>query len=211
MKGPVMLRRLALKLIENQERALGVPLDYLRHIAHLSLPALAKIGLLAPLGNHRRTLPADALHVARLLATLHEDCGDCVQIAVNMAHKDRVSPEIVRAVLDRQPKDLPIELNGVYRFTEAVLNRTGDDDWLRDQLRNIYGDEAVVELALAIATARFFPTTKRALGYAKSCSLKPAQVNAALGRGVSCLQDRPNRFKQSGLAARRHPAPVAQV
>lgn len=208
MKGSDMLRRLALILIAQQERLLGAPLDHLRHIASTSLTALGKISLLAPLGNHRRALPADAFHVARLLATLHEDCDDCVQIEVNLAHKDGVSPQIIRAVLDRQPRELPIELNGVYRFTEAVLDRTGDDEWLRDQLRNIYGDEAVVELAVAIAMARFFPTAKRALGYAKSCSLEPVKVNVGLGRGVNRLQDRPNRFKQSCLAARPHPAPV---
>jgi alkylhydroperoxidase family enzyme len=204
-----MLRRLVLILIAQQESLLGAPLDHLRHIASTSLTALGKISLLAPLGNHRRARPVDAFHVARLLATLHEDCGDCVQIEVNLARKDGVSPQTIRAVLDRQPRDLPVELNGVYRFTEAVLERTGDDEWLRDQLRNIYGDEAVVELALAIATARFFPTAKRALGYAKSCSRQPVQVNASLARSVSRLQDRPNRFKQPCLAARRHPAPVA--
>jgi alkylhydroperoxidase family enzyme len=209
MKGPDMLRRLALILIAQQERLLGAPLDHLRHIAGTSLTALGKISLLAPLGGHRRALPADAFHVARLLATLHEDCGDCVQIEVNLARNDGVSPQIIRAVLDRQPRDLPVELNGVYRFTEAVLDRTGDDEWLRDQLRNIYGDEAVVELALAIATARFFPTTRRALGYAKSCSLEPVQVNPGLSLSVSRPQNQPNRFKQSCLAARRHPAPVA--
>ena len=204
-----MLRRLASKLIAQQERLLGAPLDHLRHIASTSLSALGKFCLLAPLSNHRRALPADAFHIARLLATLHEDCGTCVQIEVNLARKDGVSPQIIRAVLDRQPRDLPVELNGVYRFTEAVLDRTGDDECLRDQLRNIYGNEAVVELALAIATARFFPTAKRALGYAKSCSLEPVQVNVALARGVNRLQDRTNRFKQPCLAARRHPAPVA--
>lgn len=209
MKGPDMLRRLALILIAQRERLLGAPLDHLRHIASTSLTALGKISLLAPLGNHRQALPADAFHVARLLAALHEDCGDCVQIEANLARKNGVSPQIIRAVLDRQPRELPVELNGVYRFTKAVLDRTEDDEWLRDQLRNIYGDEAVIELALAIATARFFPTTKRALGYAKSCSLAPVQVNAGLRRGVIRPQDRPNRFKQSCFAARRHPAPVA--
>jgi alkylhydroperoxidase family enzyme len=174
-----MLPRLALKLLAQQERLLGASLDRLRHIASWSLPALGKISLLAALGNHRRALPAEAFHVARLLATLHEDCGACVQTEVNLARKDGVSPRVIRAVLDRQPRDLSVELNGVYRFTEAVLDRTGDDEWLRDQLRNIYGDEAVIELALAIAIARFFPTAKRALGYAKRGPLEPAPANAA--------------------------------
>src|SRR5690349_21364816 len=94
-----MLRRLALKLIAHQERLLGVPLDPLRHVARFSLSALGKIGLLASLGSHRRALPADAFHVARLLATLREDCGACAQIEVNLARKDRVAPGVLKAVL----------------------------------------------------------------------------------------------------------------
>ncbi len=170
-KGSVMLRRLALKLIAQQERLLGVSLDYLRHIAGVSLPTLGKIGLLAPLGNHRRALPADAFHVARLLATLREDCGTWVQLEVNLARNDRVPPRVLNAVLNRQPGELSTELAAVYRFTEAVLDQNLDVDWLRDRLCDLYGEKGLLELSLAIATSRFFPTLKRSLGYTKSCSL----------------------------------------
>jgi hypothetical protein len=37
-------------------------------------------------------------------------------------------------------------------------------------MRLRYGDEGLVELALAIASCRTFPVTKRVLGYAVSCS-----------------------------------------
>jgi hypothetical protein len=36
--------------------------------------------------------------------------------------------------------------------------------------------EGLVELALAIASARVFPIAKRALGYATSCTLVDAKV-----------------------------------
>ena len=34
----------------------------------------------------------------------------------------------------------------------------------------LYGDRGLVELALAIASCRVFPITKRALGYGTSCA-----------------------------------------
>lgn len=37
------------------------------------------------------------------------------------------------------------------------------------KVKTLYAEEGVVELALAMAAARFFPVTKRALGYAVSC------------------------------------------
>jgi hypothetical protein len=38
------------------------------------------------------------------------------------------------------------------------------------------GDEGLVEMALAIASCRVFPITKRALGYAVSCSAVAVRV-----------------------------------
>ena len=38
--------------------------------------------------------------------------------------------------------------------------------WLRQR----YGDQGLIELALAIASSRTFPVTKRVLGFAVSCS-----------------------------------------
>ena len=64
----------------------------------------------------------------------------------------------------------------MYRFTEAVVRKNGDEgDW-RERLRERYGDEGIVELSLGIALARVFPTTKRALGYATHCHLVEVEV-----------------------------------
>ena len=42
--------------------------------------------------------------------------------------------------------------------------------------RRHYGEEALVELAMTMAVCRVFPITKRALGYAQSCSKMTVQV-----------------------------------
>ena len=84
--------------------------------------------------------------------------------------------EQIQAVMDRDVDSLPEALADVYRFTEAVVEKTGAEDELRERLRGRYGDEGLIELAMAIAGARVFPITKRALGYAKSCALVELHV-----------------------------------
>ena len=89
---------------------------------------------------------------------------------MNEVKKAGVPAEILRAVLDGRLDDLPEELRDVYRFAEAVVKASGEEDAFRERIRARYGDEGLIEMALAIASCRVFPTTKRALGYAVSCS-----------------------------------------
>ena len=107
--------------------------------------------------------------VARIVATRDEDCGTCVQMEVNLARKAGVPAEQLRAVLERRPQDLPPALAAVYGFAESVVTADYDDASWREKVKALYGEEGLVEVALAIASARFFPVTKRALGYAVSC------------------------------------------
>lgn len=172
-----MLRKLILKRLDAEERNLGgVSIDYLRHIARTSLPAFFKFALFTPLARHRRRLPPDAYHVARLVATQHEDCGTCVQIEVNLARRAGVSTDVLRAAVRQLPEALPAELSDTYRFAQAVVEANGAEGEWRERVRERYGEEALVEMSLAIAAARIFPTTKRALGYATSCALVRVDV-----------------------------------
>lgn len=164
-----MLRWLINKRLNAAEKKLGVPVDYLRHLARVSLPAFFKFVKFMPLSEYRRKLPVEPFHVARLVAVFKEDCGTCVQIEVNLAKHDGVSTTLLQTVLDRKVDALPKELANVYRFAEAVVTQN-DALELRQAMRQQYGEEGLVELALTIAACRVFPTTKRAMGYATSCS-----------------------------------------
>lgn len=95
-----------------------------------------------------------------------------MQIGINLASQDGVSDDILQAVIEQRPDDLPEPLADVYRLTEAVLAKDDvDADRLRERIREHYGESGLVELALAIATCRIPATTKRVLGHAKSCRL----------------------------------------
>jgi alkylhydroperoxidase family enzyme len=171
-----MLRGLILNRLAAAERALGEPLDYLRHVVRVSTGAFLKIALLSPVQWNRKHVPADVYYTAVVVAARHEDCGTCVQTVVNLARKDGVAAETLRAVLDRRPGTIGGDVEAAYRFATAVLENTGDEGEFREVLRERYGDRGIVELAMAITRGRFYPTLKRALGYATSCSLVEVQV-----------------------------------
>jgi len=165
-----MLRALIETRISAAEHRLGVPADYLRHMLHVSLRAFLKFTKIMPLAEYRRALPPEPFHVARIAATREEDCGTCLQIEINLAKRDKLKPAVIRACVNDKPDDLPEQLADVYRFASAVVKRTGDEEIYRERIREAYGEEGLVELAMAIAVCRVFPATKRVLGFAKSCS-----------------------------------------
>ncbi len=171
-----MIRKLLLKRLEKEERLLGESADYLRHILHTSLPAFFKFAMFTPLSQHRHKLPPTPYRIARIVATQDEDCGTCVQIEVNLARKDGVPAEVVEAVLNNRAEELVPELADVFHFTKAVVEASGREAEFRERLRERYGEEGLVELALGIAAVRVFPVTKRALGYATSCALVEVKV-----------------------------------
>ena len=166
-----MIRALILKKLASAEAELGESLDYVRHILRTSLRSFFKFTKIFPLSEYRRELPKEPYHVARIVATRDEDCGTCLQIEVNLARKDGVPDEVVRAVVEERFEDLPTELADVARFVDAVVCSSGEEEVLRERVRGRYGEAELVELALAIAACRFFPITKRTLRYATSCAL----------------------------------------
>lgn len=165
-----MIRTLILRKLDGVERELGESVDYLRHVVRNYLGAFFKFVKIMPLAQFRRELPADAYAVARIVATRDADCGPCTQIEINQAIKSGVSSSVLEAVINQKIGDLPPELANVYRFTESVVGHDQPDDSLRETIRKQYGERGLIELAFAIASCRVFPITKRALGFATSCS-----------------------------------------
>ncbi len=164
-----MLRRIVLSRLDAEEKKLGERVDYVRHIVRVSLSAFFRFLKGVSFGSYRKKLAADAWAVARIVAVRDEDCGPCLQTVVNLARQEGVPVEVLRAALDRQPGQLPADLADVYHFTEEVVQATYQEAELRERIRKRYGEEALVELALAIAGCRIYPVVKRVLGYAMSC------------------------------------------
>lgn len=168
-----MIARFAERRIAAIEKQIGEPVEYMRDIFRASRPAFWKFALFMPLSRHRRAASVEACAVAALVGSRSEDCGTCVQITVNIARSEGVDRDLIQAVLDRQPERLGGDLAEVYGFAESVVTAAPDAAERSGRLKEILGDEAVVDLSFVIATSRLFPTVRRGLGHAISC----AQVN----------------------------------
>lgn len=162
--------------LDSLERRLGESVDYLRHVARTSTVAFLKFMGFVPLAAHRGTTPRNLLFAARFVAMKHEDCGTCLQIVVNQALKEQVSTETVTAMIAGRDAALDSETRLAVAFARAVLEDSSEQEWLRGELRTAVGERALVDISLAIATARVFPTLKRSLGYAVSCRAVAVQV-----------------------------------
>jgi alkylhydroperoxidase family enzyme len=171
-----MLLKLVLNRLDAAERKLGEPLDYLRHMARVSLGGFFKFAALPVAGWTNKHLPADVYYTALIAAARYEDCGPCVQTVVNLALGDGVPAGTVRAIVERRLATDDPDLDEVYRFATAVAEGSGQEDDLREAMRARYGEAGLVELSLAIVRGRVYPTLKRGLGYATSCSLVEVRV-----------------------------------
>jgi hypothetical protein len=66
---------------------------------------------------------------------------------------------------------MPAEVALGLRFAEAALARDLTADSLREQIRQKWGDKAVISAAFAITTGQIYPTLKYALGFGHACTL----------------------------------------
>ncbi len=128
-----------------------------------------------PLSQHRDEAPIDAYLTAYLISTQAADCGPCLQLVVKMAKEAGLSSQLVQSTLN-DGHDLPDHLKLVRRYALVVANAEALDPELFAAMIETYNKTIVAELALAIASARVFPTIKRALGKAQSCALTALEV-----------------------------------
>lgn len=164
-----MLRWFLNRRLNRAEKQLGVPIDETRYLLRHSIKALSAYAALNKLARYHGPLPADVYCTAKIAAYRQQDCGSCLQIAVNMARNAGVPKALIHKLLAGWLEELPEALRDVYRFAEEQANRV-DNPELRERLRERYGDQGLIAIALAITSAGTFPTLKRALGYAVSCS-----------------------------------------
>ena len=76
-------------------------------------------GLVAPSSE----VPTSAWYAAKLVASLHEDCGPCAQLVVTMAERDGVPAATLRAVLAADRTALDGDTRIAYDYAVATLER----------------------------------------------------------------------------------------
>lgn len=102
-----MIRRMILSRLAREEHRLDESVEYVRYILHVSLRAFFRFAKIFSIAEYRDRLPADAYHVARIVAARDEDCGTCVQIEINLAKASGVPSALLQAVINRNLDALP--------------------------------------------------------------------------------------------------------
>lgn len=175
-----MLKLIAGKVLDSTETKLGASMDYLREMLKYNPGAFFKFSKIMGPANYRKHASAEVLAVARIAALRVEDCGPCVQIGANIAVSENVDPEIVRVAATGSPDEvhekLSEDLARIWSFATAVSSNDPNYESLREQVKAQQGEKAMIEIAMAIATARVPPALKRGLGYAVECSKVEVKV-----------------------------------
>lgn len=178
------------RLIDAAERKFGEKLDYLRDIASASPAAFYKLALFLAFARHRKAAPLDAYYLASIGALLSEDCGPCLQIAVNQALAEGVSSSLISSAVVGGAS-LDAERRLYLDFGHAVSANMPEAEELRLKLAEKLSPAAMVELAIAVAGARVFPALKRGLGHAKSCSLVQIRVPGSATKTARIMESQP--------------------
>ena len=180
-----MLNALLSRQITRLERTWRYDASYLRELLDASAWTFLKFSVLTSL-TPRRDAPPEALAAVGLVGTLAEDCGPCVQIGVDMAARAGVPAKVLRAILEGDEAAMGEDAALAYRFARASLERRLEDaDAMREEVICRWGRKGLVALALALTSARMYPTLKYALGHGRSCSRievagQPAAVHRPL-------------------------------
>ncbi len=164
-----MYRWILTRLLKSAEKQLGgVNMDYAYHLRDVEPSRLWRYSFIKTVEGRRKHTPAEVWHAAGMAAAMVEDCGPCVQIHVNLALKDGVNPDTLRALAARQLDRVPADTALGFRFGDAVARGIVADD-LREQIRGKWGESGLIELAFTLAVARFYPAVKRGMGFAQAC------------------------------------------
>lgn len=165
-----MLKTLLKRQINTFETHYAYDMGYAHRMLHASLGAFLRFALFSRGAQVRQGVPAAPWFAARIAAAMYEDCGPCTQLVVRMAEEAGVDNKQLCAIVAGDEACLNADTLLALRFAQAVLTRSSDCAALHDETVQRWGERGVVSLALIIANTRVYPTLKRALGDAHTCS-----------------------------------------
>ena len=138
---------------------------YMTSFYRASPKAIRKMAGLHKLANHREVVPVEARFAAILVGELAEDCGPCVQIAVDQARKAGVPDDQIEAVLQAHQSAMSPDVGLAFRLARTVVTGTADADQLRQEVRDRWGEAGIVDLVVPMQVYRLYSMIKAGLGY----------------------------------------------
>ena len=159
------------------ERRYNYDTHYLRRLFALSPAVFMRFRHLLDNAGYAQNAPTAALYTVKFLSLAREDCGPCMQLALDQAREAGVGRDDLQALLAREPGRLGADAQLAWHYAQAVLDHAPDTAEWCERVVARWGEAALATLALALVTARSFPAMKQALGLAPvSCQrleLKP--------------------------------------
>jgi len=159
----------ARRLLRRFRQQYGYDTSYLDMLLKESPSAFFKFAPLMKASRHREVVPMEASFAAGLTGAKAEDCGPCAQLVVDMALEAGIPKDQIEAVVRRDVRAMSDDVVLAFRFADAVVRRSADEDEHRDAVRAQWGEKGVIDLAFALQMGRMYPMMKAALGYAKEC------------------------------------------
>jgi hypothetical protein len=164
-----MLKSVARNRIRAFSKRYGYDASYMENLLDASPAAFFKFAKLMDAASHRESAPIDAYYAAKIAGARAEDCGPCTQLVVDMALEAGMGRDQIEAVLTRDCIAMNDNTVLAFRFAQAVINRTPNEDELREAVRTAWGDKGVIDLTFSLQLGRMFPMVKAGLGFAKEC------------------------------------------
>jgi hypothetical protein len=165
-----MLNRFLHARVRAFERRYGYDGSYMHELVELDRTGFLRfMQISSGLGQHAGCLPPAAFFAARLAAILHEDCGPCAQLVVDMALEAGVAPATLTALAAGRPDEADGDAALAFRFARALLAASPALEDLRTAATARFGDAGPADLGLAVVSARVYPVLKRAMGQAHAC------------------------------------------
>ncbi|HMM92883.1 hypothetical protein [Bradyrhizobium sp.] len=147
----------------------GYDVSYLEMLLNESPAGFFKFAPIMKASAHCEVVPVEACFAAKIVGALAEDCGPCTQLVVDMALEAGMAKDQIEAVLRREPRAMNEATTLGFRFADAVVRRSADDEEFRDAVRAEWGQKGVIDLTMALQLGRMFPMVKAGLGYAREC------------------------------------------
>jgi hypothetical protein len=168
-KEKIMRSFFARRLLRRFNQHYGYDTSYLDMLLRESPAAFFKFAPLMKASRHREVVPVEAGFAAGLVGAKAEDCGPCAQLVVDMALEAGIPKDQIEAVVRRDARAMNDSTVLAFRFADAIVRRSPDQDEHRDAVRAQWGEKGVIDLAFALQMGRMYPMMKAALGYAKEC------------------------------------------
>jgi hypothetical protein len=148
------------------ERANNYDMGYVHEILESDPNAVLVFNRIGQMARYSGPLPRDVAHSVGLIATLHEDCGPCLQLGVTFAQRAHVPDDIIARVISGEATNDP-DVDLVVQFCKAVLGQQANEDALRERVVHRFGHSGLTAIAFSLTGKRMYPMIKRVLGHAQ--------------------------------------------